>query len=1025
MYLKWNEHLHQYFLRESNEGHPLYLDPDEGLFEFLESRFKLPRGDGQGEFLDVVRAVLEDPESRDNLFDRVDTAFNRWRLEAKRRQGAAKLEDRALPPPVTALLTATVMAAQQMDESSSSGTYISSTNYYTHLHDVLGVDSEYAEKLRRDFTVTEVFWEAFSWWLDEVDGVFGLPTARATSHRYVGLPMSQALVRSADRRALRRMFHQYGLPPGAAVSPAEMTEVIGEWISTLGSGASKELIAKWRVAEAKERIVDVALSELTAWDGAVEQSERETNTTLRQAHRERVLLAMLIRGRSGDVEISDVGFAMRRSNETESWSVQHDGGTETLYPRPISASNSFVAGYELGVPSADILQREIVLHSESGRTITREPRRIIVLAEDEAAGAYIEVRRAISGARHRILVSPDTPDEVVDELRQLLELTAFSGRKDVEVEGVPEDWLVIDGFVPAQVPTDFRVSDELTALLASVTTQIHVRGGIRLPGRVKRWHAAAPPKIVVTIGGEGGTYNMRVTNLSDGAEKMLRRGLTRPEIVDLSDDITDGDHRVELLTPRQSVVHSEVLRLRSGATKHGEGWRLREGLGHDDRPQTAVRAMPCPEELVIEGAIVREHRAIGEARELPTSADWARRHVRQSTARTGLTLPQPSSTSCIVTGRHNFLFPTFKNGEKMGMWQTGICLRCGAVRRTPTKHWHALRPEEREASLRRRGRAVPSSVTTRTDETPDMEIEPLPVVDEETIPPSIVEDALTHLGSGDAATLLALTSQAPDLTQDHDQYLRDLTALGTVEASRDEYFRRDRWEVSPASLIRLAGGQLALAGGWSLEQREGVEAAVKTLGGHVHAARTGTELTTLSGVTAADVLKRVDLKDVHDAGDAFEELAAYLPSLYVVATDLPRKSVAMLGGPWQMYLVRELAWVDVASCDAPGLYRRHRGYRRDYWYRSKEDTANGTGAPVDVDLGKHLLGLASGEVLLGYDEATQRLTVPLGARLPGLYERTAVLCSGRAPSKDLDSFAVTYDDVPPSIAATLYARMSS
>lgn len=1027
VYLKWNEHLNQFFLRDENAGRPIYLDPEPSLFTALEAPFRLEPGTGRTAFLDVVRHVLEDPESRSNLFEFVDTAVRRWRVDAAGRHGASKLEEMAFPPPVVALLTATVLAAQQMDESSSSGKYISSTNYYTHLHDVLAVDLDHKEKLRRDFTVTEDFWEDFSWWLDEVDGRFGLPTARATSHRYVGLPMSQSLVRFADRRALRRMFHQYGLAPGESVSPAEMTEIIGEWVHTLNSGASRELIAKWKVSEARQRITDVALSELVAWDGTVERSEREPSTTFRSVHQERVSLAMLTRGRSGEVEISDVGFTVRRGSEDETWSIEHEKGSEEIHPRPISATNSFVAGYELGVDARGVLEREIVLRSESDKSLRRAPRRIVVLVEDDSAGAYIEVRRAVSGARHRILISPETPDEVIDELRKLLEITAFSGQKDVEVDGVPADWLVIDGFVPGQVPDSFSVSDELTALLASVTTQFHIRGGIRLPGRVKRWHSDASPMIVVTIGGEGGTYRLELRDLAaDGAKRVLLTAVRRPEVVEIPEDVFDGDYRIDLVSAKGEVVHSEVLRLRSGKSMYYEGWRQRAYLGHDLRALSAAQALPGVESPIIDGAIVTGEFLLGGARRVPRTVDWARRHVRQDTSRDGLSLPRPSSTSCLVTGKHEFDFPTFKEGKITGAWQTGVCTYCGAVRRTPTKHWNALKPEEREASLRRRGRAVPAAERAESIGAPVVDgVEALPEVMNVDIPPCVVVDALVHVGSGDAAMLLALTSQAPALTEDHDQYLRDLAALGTVEVSRDENFRRDRWEVTPPALLHMTDGRLAVAGAWSLEQYAGAEAVVEELGGTFREARSGTELTTIEGVEAHDMFEYEELDGIVDVGAASEALAGYLPRLSEVAAELPRRDVAMLGGTWQMFLVRELAWVDVAGWDAPGLYRRHRGYLRDYWFRTVQDVSGKTAAPVDVDLGKHLLAHETGEPLLGYHPATQELTVPLGARLPGLYERAAVLCSGRVPEKDLDTFSLTYSDVPPAIAAALYARMSS
>lgn len=1025
-YRKWNEQLNQYFLSEENAGRPLYLDPDPEMFTHLEDRFRLERGTGRESFLNVVRGVLEAPEFRNNLFVHYDTDLLRWKADAGERRGATELAEMAFPPPVVGLLTATVLAAQEMDESSSGAKYISSTNYYEHLRSVLGLDAEYKHKLQRDFTITEGFWEAFSWWLDEMDGRFGLPSARATTtQRYVGLPVSQALVRSADRRALRRMFHQYGLSPGAALSPAEMREVISEWVNSLGNGVSKEFAQKWAVDEAQQRIIDVALSELEGWDGTVEITERESPGIPRGLHRERVMLGVLVRGRSGDDEVADLGFVMRRSNEDEAWFLEHSQGNERIYPRPVSAANSFVAGYELGVPAGEVLSKEISLRSDSGRELRRSPKRIIVLVEDEAAGAFVEVRRAISGARHRILVSPETPDAVVDELRNLLEVTAFSGRKDVEVHGIPEDWLVIDGFVPGQVPTDFTVGDELTALVASVNTQFHVRGGIRLPGRVKRWHSDAVPEIIVTIGAEGDSYELTLEDLGNGeGPRTLRSGITSPEVIVLPDGVSDGDHRIALVaTQSKEIVQSETLRLRSGKTVSIEGWRQRPMLGHGDEPLGAVVASSSPADAKVRGAVVTDAAELGRGGLVPGYVDWAVRHVKQSTAQRSLILPDPSTGSCLVTGRHRFHFPTFKDDRKKPAWQTGVCSECGAVRRTPTSHWMALKPEERAARMRRKGRAVPDAAMASVSE--PAEVTPLPELDEYDIPPSVVEDAIAYLHSGDTAMLLALTSQVPDLTEDHAQYVRDLAALGTVETTRDDFFRRERWEARPAAIITLANGRSGLVGAWDLESLDGADAVADDLGATFHPARTGGEISTIEGTTPKEIFEYEEVDGVLDAGPAYRHLAATLPDLSAVADALPRRNTTMVDGPWQMFLVRELAWVDVASWEAPGLYRRHRGYRREYWYRSAEDISRETGAPVDVDLGKHLLGLEAGSPLLGYDTAHRTLTVPLGARLPELYERAAVLCSGRIPTKSLAGFCLQYTDVPPEIASTLYTRMSS
>jgi len=1025
-YRKWNEQLNQYFLTESNGGNPLYLDPDDGLFAHLENRFRLETGTGRARFVAMIRDILEDPDSRENLFDRVDVDLARWKKDAGDRRGATELKEMAFPPPVTALLAMTVLAAQEMDESSAGGKYISSTNYYEHLLKILGLDEQHKEKLRRDFVVTEAFWESFSWWLDEMDGRFGLPSARATnSQRYVGLPVSQALVRAADRRALRRMFHQYGLSPGAVLSPGEIREVISEWVHSIGTSASREFATKWSSTEAQQRIIDVALSELEGWDGAVEAMEREAVGVPRGLHRERVMLGVLVRGRAGDEEIADLGFVMRRGNEDEAWFLEHSAGTEQVHPRPVSAASSFVAGYELGVAEDEILTKEISLRSDSGKELRRAPRRIAVLVEDEAAGAYVEVRRAVSGARHRILVSPETPDEVVDELRTLLDVTGFAGRKDVEVHGIPEDWLVIDGYIPGRVPANFEVGQELSALVASVSTQFHIRGGIRLPGRVRRWHSDAVPQIIVTIGAEGGSYDLVLENLGEeGGIRKLRKGITTPEVVDLPDDVRDGDHRISLVQSRKTnPVQTETLRLRSGRTVNLEGWHRRPELAHGAEALDAVMARSAPYTTAVEGAVVHGPTVPVPEGPVPARVDWAARHVRRSTARNTLVLPVPSTTSCLVSGRHRFHFPTFKDDRKKPAWQTGVCEGCGAVRRTPTSHWLALKPEEREARLRRKGRAVPAAAPTQDQDAAD--VEELPELTEFVIPPSVVQDAIAHVHSGDTAMLLALTTQVAELTEDHAQYLRDLSALGTVETSREQFFRRDLWEASPAAIVSLADGRAGLVGAWDLESLDGAEAVAEDLGAAFRPGRDGNEIATIEGASLEDLFEYEEVDGIINAGPAYARLTATLPDLSTVAAALPRRDVSMATGPWQMFYHRELTWGDVGGWDAPALYRRHRGYRRGYWFRSATDVENGTAAPVDVDLGKHLVALEAGSPLLGYDEARRALAVPLGARLPELYERAAVLCSGRIPTKRLDGFCLEYSAIPPAIAAALHLRMSS
>lgn len=1028
-YLKWNEKVYQFYLDDDDAtARPVYLDPTPEFFRYVESVFALPEGEGRRRLIDVVRGVLRAADSGDDLFQSITYLRNRWRTDADARHGAVSLEDRVFPPPVAALLLVSVMAAQDMAESDADGRRVSSTNYYSHLRDVLGLPPAQADKLRRDFTVTEQYWEDLAWWMEELDGRFGLPTARATTHRYIGLPISQAIVRSGDRAALRRMFAQYALAPGEVVSPQEMTEILIEWMSTVNAGAPKELIAKWREEGARARIVDVAISELGTWDGTVERTEREFATRVGLSHLDRASVALVTKGAVAGVEEADLGIAIRGVAADDEWTIVTEHGDSALLPRRLSATTVFTPAYEMGVDAEEILTREISLRSDAGRTMRRVPRRIVLLAEDDAAGAFVEVRRAISGARHRILVSPEAPDEVLARLAQILDETAFAagGWKDLEIDGVPESWMVIDDFVPARVPIlTETLPDELAILVASVSTQFHVRGGIRLPGRVRKWHSDATPEIVITLGSDQGRYDLAMCSLDEDVEWILAEGIRTPDILGVPEDAGDGDYRIEL-RKAGTVVQSETLRLRSGSTPSVDGLRRREGLGHGPDAVDAVRAVPVTGDRRIVGSVVEGGRGrLARGRRL-SEQSWADRHVRQPTATSRISLPRPAVDSCVVTGRHKFLFPTFKGGKPGSAWQTGECQGCGALRRTPTYWKSALKKEQREMLEATRGRRIAAAaVAESVPEDAAIRAEQLPDLIDRPVPPSVFEDVLAHLVSGEMSSLVAVTGQIPGITGDQNQFARDLAALGTIEVGRDTRFRRVRWETAPPAVITLSDGRPALAGAWDLARLAGLEAVVADLGAELIEAEDGSALATVRGATSEELFEYQELEGVLDGGDAATRLAAELPRLSDVEKALPRVDVGLETGPWQMFLHRELAWIDVDGWDAPGLYRRDRGYRRDYWFRSEADLAGETAAPVDVDLGKHLLALRAGSPLIGYDRPKRVLSVPLGARLPELYERAAVHCGGRLPRKSLPDFALFYDDVPPAIASTLYTRMSS
>ena len=119
----------------------------------------------------------------------------------------------------------------------------------------------------------EHFWRWLNQWLDDLDGARGLPTAYALQHRFVGLPISQALVRQADRRHFPEFFAQYGFSGGMSIAPEALVPYLQGWFEAEHCPVSRNLRRIWDNPSAQERIASVVAVELAEWDGVLPEAQ--------------------------------------------------------------------------------------------------------------------------------------------------------------------------------------------------------------------------------------------------------------------------------------------------------------------------------------------------------------------------------------------------------------------------------------------------------------------------------------------------------------------------------------------------------------------------------------------------------------------------------------------------------------------------------------------------------------------------------------------------------------------------------
>jgi hypothetical protein len=167
---------------------------------------------------------------------------------------------RAGPPPHLAALCLTVLAASRMDYTDEHTTGA----YYTHLCDLLDVPPrEQWPHIPRFDELIDAFGELADWLADDQNGARGhLLLPRENGRRYVGVPISQTVLRGRDRYLLGDFFWRYRRSLDAGFSPPRLLRLWGGRHQL--TGPAQERIADRRLDRALTAAVAAAYR---TWDG--------------------------------------------------------------------------------------------------------------------------------------------------------------------------------------------------------------------------------------------------------------------------------------------------------------------------------------------------------------------------------------------------------------------------------------------------------------------------------------------------------------------------------------------------------------------------------------------------------------------------------------------------------------------------------------------------------------------------------------------------------------------------------------
>lgn len=461
LYLKWNSVFADRYFHPSTAHKPVYLSVDDDALTEL-----FPLVGEHGEAADSLSAAVRSTlRGRDPIFVSHLVRRTEWR-----RDGANG------SPPYIAILALCVLAASRMAHDPVKG--IERNAYYPQLNPLL--NRPHFDGMPPGFEQVDDLWKDLCRWLDEdLSGARG--TSTATTHhffRHIGWPISQCLLREADRRKLTEFFRAVGLEPHTEIEPAQLWTLLRNWARD-GCGLSDQALRIIRSArpEIADQIAQIVKREFDVWEGELLDAQG----------RRRGDIALVVEIAQGGRRIAAKLVPRRPEGfpERERWDLANGGDVEIA---PAGEEWYQPLGLE---PTRAILSGGISL-STAGFALAYDPSPVVPLRASLGVGAWASVRQATAIEEHCVL----TTDALLPRVREFLLRYAENGWRVLDRTGnLPGGWRIVEWVrITRAVP---EVADELRRLAPRLHTATRLDGGLQIAPR--QYLTAGEPDLWITV----------------------------------------------------------------------------------------------------------------------------------------------------------------------------------------------------------------------------------------------------------------------------------------------------------------------------------------------------------------------------------------------------------------------------------------------------------------------------------------------------------------------------------------------
>jgi hypothetical protein len=525
----------------------------------------------------LVAAVRQEFSSSSSygLYARFFRAAREWRERDVGRR----------PPPYLALHALAVLAGSRMARDPSAG--IASHNYYVRYNELIGRPAE--EGRPPGFEELGRLWEDLHRWLEEdCEGRLGRSTIRRHPRlAHIGFPISQCLLREADRHRLTEFFGAVGLEPGDEITAGELFTYLRNWARPgCGLSAPAARVIQEAPPEVASEIAEIVKGEFDGWQGEV----------LDERGRRRGEIALVLEIRQGGHWLS-----------ARLWPRRPDGFPPELAARLPSgrqvALRTMAEGWYEPLP-LEVRHRELergLLLEGEGYSLAYACSRVVPLRASEELGRWVSVRQVRAVEPHGVLAHAST----LDDVRRFLADHAEPGWRELPATGgLPSGWKVFDR-VQITSPAS-PAQDHLRRLAPRFGTASSLEGGLQIASG--QYLVGGEPDLWVTVA-EGDQASVEI----DGEPVELSRGIVRFRLADM--DLAAGEHYIRIggLTRRFTTFEGFETPAPSGTGSLGHVLRH----GREYVPE-AAGAQPLPAGGTLHGTVhVSGARAMARGADLP------------------------------------------------------------------------------------------------------------------------------------------------------------------------------------------------------------------------------------------------------------------------------------------------------------------------------------------------------------------------------------------------------------------------